>query len=181
MKDRVLLLLGVLTVMLRCWGGAVFHSSLLWGWGVLSLGEILLSSGVCRRTRGLPLLYGFTAAAFGVAGGSVKLLLGRAFGFILEPVAALPAALLLFFSLIVWEGGGYRFSPYSQGRRPVLKELMTLLGGLVSFFFLASTLFLSPEWGAGDPLMGLTLALTTLVRAVPLLVNQTSRFLLGQE
>ena len=180
-KRKILLILGLFTVLLRCWGGVVFHSHLLLGWGILSLGEILLFSGAFRRSRGLLLLFGYTASVFGVAGGAARLLISRALGFIPVPVSALPAALVLFITLILWEGGGKRFSSCHGDRRLVLAEILTLTAGLLSFFLLVSTLYLSADWGVGDPLMGLALAGITLLRSVPLLVGQTSRFLLGQE
>ena len=181
MKDKILLLLGILTVLIRCWGGVTFGSHLLLGWGILVLGQILLNNGIIHGSRGLLPLFGFTAAVFGVAGGSIKVLITRTLGFDPQPSSILPAALLLFVSLILWEGGGKRFSAFpGQGRHP-LWELVILAGGLFSFFMLVASLYLSPVWGLGDPLMGLTLSVGILYRALPLLVNQTSRFLPGQE
>lgn len=181
MKDKILLLLGILTVLIRCWGGVAFRSHLLLGWGILVLGQIFLNNGIIHSSRGLLPLFGFTAAVFGVAGGSIKVLITRALGFDPEPSSILPAALLLFVSLILWEGGAKRFSAFpGKGRHPAI-ELVTLAGGLFSFFLLVASLYLSPAWSLGDPLMGLTLAVVILYRALPLLVNQTSRFLLGQE
>lgn len=181
MKNKILLTLGLFTVLVRCWGGVVFRSHLLLGWGILTLGEILFFGGAFRSSRGLLLLFGYTASVFGVAGGAARVLITGALGFNPEPASALPAALLLFITLIVWEGGGKRFSPFHGEGRPALAELLTLTGGLLSFFLLVASLYLSADWDMGDPLMGLALAGLTLFRAVPLLVNQTSRFLLGQE
>jgi len=176
-REHVLLMLGILISLVRLMGGYWLSSHALLGWGLWALCELWLRPGINRSIWGLGFLFIITAAVFGVVGGAVKEAFKLLAGFPPVPPDNLFVPILVFASLLLWEGGVSRHFKFDRGQRPSKWiEGVVLLGGLTTFFLVIAGGFLQGYWLLGDAAVGIILGVIMLIRLIPSLMAWTMDF-----